>query len=228
MNCHCDNKCFNYFNVSTNEMVYKCNTIEFNALIKTNQDWSNVVFERNKQTRCNFEYKLAYDIIKPRKQVRYEHWFDDTRINKEILDHPSKTKMLELKKILFLWNKNIIKHTQHYAFRIKVIANHLGWNSDQFNIPKELNRYGQRIYHFDWTSFMNHIEKCLYISLVISKHIGFRPITIESETKTESIVEIKDLYKNTFIHKSNISQYKLDNIKKLRRRMKRKAHPNYS
>ena len=56
-----------------------------------------------------FEYKLAYDIIKPRKQVRYEHWFDDTRINKEILDHPSKTKMLELKKILFLWNKNIIK-----------------------------------------------------------------------------------------------------------------------
>ena len=231
MKCYCDNKCFNYYNVSTNEMVYKCNTIELNVISKSNQDWSSIKFERNKQNKCNFKHIISYGKIKPRKHLRHGHWFKKpTKVNEKKTENNNKNKILELKDLFYLWDKNIIDHTYYNAIRIRSITNYLGWNSDHFNIIKGKNGYGQRIYHFDWTSFMNFVGKCLHITLVISKHIGFRPIKPIKIIKTKlKISKVTDLYRNTPLrYTPSISNEQLEHIKNLRHRMKRKALQNHS
>ena len=120
MKCHCNNKCFNYYNTSKNEMVYKCNTIEFNVITKSNQDWSNIKFERNKQKRCNFRHIISYGKIKPQQHIRCGQCFKKpTKINEKKTVYNNKNKILELKDIFYLWNNNIIDHTYYSAIRIR-------------------------------------------------------------------------------------------------------------
>ena len=53
MNCYCNKKCFNIFNMTNNTMVYTCNTLEVNVIPKTTQDWSVIKYERNKLINVN-------------------------------------------------------------------------------------------------------------------------------------------------------------------------------
>ena len=224
MKCHCNNKCLNVYNVSKNEMVYSCKTLEFNMICNSNQDWSNIKFARNKHTNCKFKKIVSYN-KKPichKKKIKKSKKIINNKINNE-------SKFNELKIIFDLWNNNYVVHSYSNAMRIKIITDQLGWNSKEFDINMGMNKYKQKIYEFDWISYMTYVEKCLYISLAISKHIGFRTIK-PIKYRKRNIQKFEDLYGDNTSqgYKPIISKQHLEHIKNLRHRMKMKAHQNYS
>lgn len=223
MNCYCNKKCFNIFNMTNNTMVYTCNTIEVNVIPKTTQDWSVIKYERNKLNKCKFKRIVSYG--KPNLFPKIEVISEKS----PKFTYTLKDYCLELQSILDLLYKDCIDYSYYNAIRIKRIAGILNWNINKYDIPKGKNKYGQKVNVFDWNAFIDYVHQNLKLTMVISKYIGFRPMrTIEEIVKPKSIVtKVTDLY-NIDTTYDYTPKAPTEHLQKLRRRMKMKSLRNRS
>ena len=223
MNCYCNKKCFNIYNMTNKTMIYTCNTIEVNVIPKTTQDWSVIKYERNKLNKCTFKRIVSYG--KPNLYPKIEVISENIpKIMYTLQDH-----CLELQSILDLLYKDCIDYSYYNAIRIKRIAGILNWNINKYDIPKGKNKYGQKVSVFDWNAFIDYVHQNLKLTMVISKYIGFRPMRkIKEIVKPKSIVtKVTDLYDidTSFNYTPKAPP---QHLQKLRRRMKMKSQRNRS
>ncbi len=221
MNCNCNKKCFNVYNMTNKTMVYTCNTIEVNVIPKSTQDWSVISYERNKLKKCNFKRIVSYG--KPNLFPKIEIIPNKSKkIIYTLKDH-----CLELQGILDLLDKGRIDYSYYNVIKIKRFARILNWDINKYDIPKSKNKYGQKISVFDWNAFIDYVRQNLKLTMVISKYIGFRPMrTIKEIVKPKSIVtKVTDLYDidTTFDYTPKASK---EHLQKLRHRMKMKSQRN--